>query len=297
MDTPVISVIITTYNHESYIAQAIESALIQKDCPAYEIIIGEDCSTDDTRFIVENYARKYNRLRIIEHNANVGMQKNLKACIDICCGKYIAVCEGDDYWIDKYKLKKQYEALEKNPNAVMCFSDINLLFEDSTTTKHFENKQKILPDIITSKEIILFNGPSATFSCCMYTAHAVSSVPQSYFERKDAFDMLFNLYILEHGICVFLKDVCVNYKITSQGLWSKKSDQEKRNETVKAMCIYNHEFHYKYDEYFRNSIIQSLGGNINENVVKKQQFREIFAVKVPLPGKRVLKISIHGGRK
>jgi glycosyltransferase involved in cell wall biosynthesis len=296
MDTPVISVIITTYNHEKYIAQAIESVLAQKNCPSYEIIIGEDCSTDGTRLIIENYAKKDNRLRIVEHNANVGMQRNLKACIDVCRGQYIAVCEGDDYWIDEYKLKKQYEALEKNPSAVMCFSDINLLFENGTTTKHFENKQEILPEVITSKEIILFNGPSATFSCCMYKALAAASVPQTFFERKDTFDLLFNLYTLEHGTGIFLKEVCVNYRITSGGIWSKKSDKEKRNETARSMCVYNQEFDYKYDDYFRNITIRTLGGNIGDTV-KREQFREIFAVKIPCPGKRILKISIQGGRR
>jgi len=297
MENPVISVIITTYNHEAYIAQAIESVLGQKSCPSYEIIIGEDCSTDGTRLIVENYAKKDNRLRIIGHNANIGMQRNLKACIDDCRGQFIAVCEGDDYWIDEYKLKKQYEALQKNKDAVMCFSDINLLFEDGTVTEHFINKREILPEVITSKEIILFNGPSATFSCCMYTAQAVRKIPQTFFERKDVFDLLFNLYVLEYGVGIFLKTTCVNYRITGQGLWSRKSDKEKRNETAKSMCEYNKEFNYRYDEYFRDITIRTLGGNTGENAVKKEQFREILAVKFPWPGKRVLKISVQGGRK
>jgi len=296
-EVPVISVIITTYNHESYIAQAIESVLVQKNCPSYEIIAGEDCSTDGTRLIIENYTKKDNRLRVIGHNANVGMQRNLKACIDACRGEYIAICEGDDYWIDEYKLKKQYEVLEKTPDAVMCFSDVNLLLEDGTITEHFENKQEVLPEVITSKELILFNCPSATFSCCMYKAQVMRKVPQAFFQNKDAFDLLFNLYTLEYGVGIFLKDVCVNYRITSQGLWSRKSDKEKRNETAKSMCEYNSIFDYKYDEYFKDIIIRTLGGNTDNKAAERKQFRELFAVKVPCPGKRVLKISVQGGRK
>jgi glycosyltransferase involved in cell wall biosynthesis len=291
MQTPLISVIITTYNHEKYIVQAVESVLAQRECN-YELIIGEDCSTDRTRLLIESLLGKSEKIRLLRHDVNLGTQQNLKTCFDCSKGKYIAILEGDDYWIDEYKLKSQYEALEKNPNAVMCFSDINLLFDDGSTTKHFENKQTILPEIITTKEIIINTSPTATFSCCMYTAEVVKKVPDIFFQNKDAFDFLFNLYVLEYCISVFLKKICVNYRQTSQGLWSRKSDREKKNEFIQCMSTYNKLFYYKYDEYFNNTIFRLLAGN--EAIIEKtDKFREIFSVKAPWFGKRALKNFLY----
>ena len=297
MGDPVISVIITTYNHESYIAQAIGSVLAQRECPSCEIIIGEDCSTDNTRLVIEAFAKKDKRIRVLNHNPNIGLQQNLKACIDVCRGQYIAICEGDDIWIDECKLNKQYEILKNNASAVMCFSDINLLFEDGTTSNHYEDIKKSLPGEITAKEVIIYNGLSATFSCCMYTAQVVETVPQSFFEKREGFDFLFNLYVLEHGCGIFLKDICVNYRIHRHGLWSGKSIDEKINETVKSLCAYNKEFNYKYNVYFKECIISCLSVNLEVKAIKKEPFRELFSISIPWPKQRILKISIQGGRK
>jgi len=315
MKKPIISVVVTTYNHEKYIAQTIESILSQKDCPDFEIIVGEDCSTDKTREIVKVYADKYPQIKLMNYDTNQGVQKNLKECFNYCQGEYIAICEGDDYWVDKYKLKKQYEVLDRNKEASMCFSDITLLFEDGSTAGHFSGIRKTLPEIITVKEVLLHKGSPATFSCCMYTAQAVASVPHSYYEIGDAYDLLFNLYVLEQGVAIFLKEACVYYRITSQGLWNRKSEQEKRNDTVAVLASYNKFFNYKHDEYFNAAILLTLGisqattgtedegetiiciENDDDDETKKVHFRELMALELPFPGKRILKISIQGRRK
>ena len=111
-----ISVVVTTYNQEKYIEEALEGILMQKDCPDFEIIIGNDCSTDFTGEIIEKYSKKYpDIIKVLPRTRNLGMQLNLKDCFKNCSGDYIAICEGDDYWIDCHKLKKQYELL-KNSN-------------------------------------------------------------------------------------------------------------------------------------------------------------------------------------
>jgi glycosyltransferase involved in cell wall biosynthesis len=131
MNTPLISVFITTYNHEPYIARAIDSVLEQKTKYSFELVIGEDCSTDQTRQIVMKYQGKYpNIIRVVTSNENVGRHKNLLRTMATCQGKYLAFCDGDDYWHDSKKLEKQCKYLETHPECGLVHSDQNRYFEE-----------------------------------------------------------------------------------------------------------------------------------------------------------------------
>lgn len=122
MKTTKISVVVTAYNHEKYVAQCLDSILIQKGTYALEVILGDDCSADRTRRIMQEYAEKHPDIFILlPPTANMGVTKNINRCLDTCSGDYIAFCEGDDYWIDRYKLQKQMEFLESHPGYSMCF--------------------------------------------------------------------------------------------------------------------------------------------------------------------------------
>ena len=117
-----VSVCIITYNHEKFIAQNLESVLMQKTNFPIEIVIAEDCSTDNTRTIIKEYQDKYpDMIRPIFHNKNVGAISNARDyAIPQCTGKYIALCEGDDYWSDPEKLQKQVDFLENNSAYTFC---------------------------------------------------------------------------------------------------------------------------------------------------------------------------------
>lgn len=120
---PVVSACMITYNHVPYIAQAIEGVLQQKTNFPFELIIGEDCSTDATRDIVLEYQKKYpNIIRVITSDHNVGATKNSYRIEQACRGKYIAYCEGDDYWHYPKKLQKQIEFLETHPDYGLVHS-------------------------------------------------------------------------------------------------------------------------------------------------------------------------------
>lgn len=127
-NNPVISVIILTHNQENTISLAIESVLNQKCCFPFEIIIGEDCSTDSTLKVCKEYAKKFpNKIRLIETKINKGLIDNYYDCILEAKGKYIADCAGDDYWTDEYKLEKQGFLLEKHPEVSLVHSAWNYL--------------------------------------------------------------------------------------------------------------------------------------------------------------------------
>jgi len=117
---PVVSVYMITYNHESYIAQAIEGIMMQQTDFPIELVIGEDCSTDRTREICLEYQDKYPEIiRLLLPEKNIGIYKNSKSTFIECKGKYIAICEGDDYWTDPLKLQKQVYFLETRPDFAL----------------------------------------------------------------------------------------------------------------------------------------------------------------------------------
>lgn len=122
---PLVSVILIAYNHEKYIHKALDSIVMQVVNFDYEVIVAEDCSTDSTPRILRKYAAKYPELfSLILHDKNVGVVRNSRDARKKCRGKYIAVLEGDDYWIDPLKLQKQVDFMESNPEYVACAHEI-----------------------------------------------------------------------------------------------------------------------------------------------------------------------------
>jgi glycosyltransferase involved in cell wall biosynthesis len=116
-----VSVCCITYNQEKYIAEALDGFLMQKTNFKYEIIIGDDCSTDNTRAIVESYRQKHSdKIKVLNHDSNIGSIKNQVKTFNISKGKYVAMCDGDDYWTHPLKLQKQIDFLERNPKYVIC---------------------------------------------------------------------------------------------------------------------------------------------------------------------------------
>jgi glycosyltransferase involved in cell wall biosynthesis len=131
-----------TYNHELYIRQAIEGVLVQKCNFIIELVIGEDCSTDKTRAICEEYGKKYSWIKLLKFQRNLGPSPNFIRTLNACTGKYIALCEGDDYWTDQYKLQKQVNFLENNPDYGLVHTDVNQLYNQTGLLINNFNKQR-----------------------------------------------------------------------------------------------------------------------------------------------------------
>lgn len=126
-----VSVILTTYNHEKYIEQAIQSVLNQKTDFRYELLIGEDHSTDKTKDIVLKYQSLYPEIiRVMVRSKNIGALRNEADLRNKCKGKYIAVLEGDDYWNYNNKLSKQVDILEKHPEYIGVAHNVKVIGED-----------------------------------------------------------------------------------------------------------------------------------------------------------------------
>ena len=135
-----LSVFVVTYNQEKYIRQCLDSILMQKVDFDYEVVIGEDHGTDNTRAICEEYAARYPQVRLLPLIENLGVAKNWRRVLSECNGEYVAMCEGDDYWSDPYKLQKQIDFMEedKDEKYVMCFHEAMLVDEKSEIIKEYK---------------------------------------------------------------------------------------------------------------------------------------------------------------
>ena len=136
MQLPKVSIITITYNHENYILDTIKGVFIQQYDGPIEFIIANDNSPDNTDTVVKNYLNevvvpKNIEIKYTAHTINKGININFTWALQQASGKYIAMCEGDDYWIDPLKLQKQVDFLENNPEYVMCFHKIKILKTNS----------------------------------------------------------------------------------------------------------------------------------------------------------------------
>ena len=121
-----ISVIVATYNQEDTIRRTLDSILMQQCHIPYEIVIGEDCSTDSTRSICEEYVKEHpDTIRLFANKKNKGVINNYIDCILECRGKYIADCAGDDFWTDPLKLEKEVTILETHDDVTLVHTDWN----------------------------------------------------------------------------------------------------------------------------------------------------------------------------
>ena len=136
-----LSVVMTTYNHERYIATAIESVLRQQTDFPIEIVIGEDCSTDRTLNIVLDYQAQYpEAIHIVRSESNVGWRANYRRTIAAARGRYIALLDGDDYFTHRKKLQMQVDLLEANPDVGMCYGRSERVDENGNTTIYPEGE-------------------------------------------------------------------------------------------------------------------------------------------------------------
>lgn len=221
-----VSVICTAYNHKKYIKQCLDSLVMQKADFNFEIIIYDDCSTDGTREIIQEYADKYpNLIRTILPKCNIaqteGFCKVNQMIFEKIKGKYHATCDGDDYWIDENKLQKQVDFLETHPDYSICFHPVKVVYDGFD----FEKADEIYP----TQEII---ESGTTFELLLKTNFMCTNsiICRSIFRNtkyedcvpKDALpgDWFVSLLHAKEGKIKMLPEIMAVYRRHPQGIWS-----------------------------------------------------------------------------
>jgi glycosyltransferase involved in cell wall biosynthesis len=206
-----VSVCIFAYNLERFIAKAIESVLMQKTDFLYEIIIGEDNSTDTTREICINYQRKNpGIISVLLREKNLGMKQNVFDTLKTASGKYVAVLDGDDYWIDPLKIQKQVDFLDSNPDFSLCCHNSIIIYEDLDLPPSLFNP-KNQKDVIPVEDLIM-NWSMATAS--MLFRNSMMSFPDWVYEAHN-FDVAIQMILADRGKVKYLKDPMSVYRRTA----------------------------------------------------------------------------------
>ena len=149
-----LSVCIITYNQEKYIEQAIESILMQKTDFTFQIIISDDCSTDETPDIIKKYSEIYpDKIKAFFQEKNLGPEKNYLFCFSQAKTKYVVINDGDDYFLSPDKLQKQVDFLENNPEYTICFHPVKKIYEDTGKTEYFPTFKMIRKGLNFNKKL------------------------------------------------------------------------------------------------------------------------------------------------
>ncbi|MCK3685171.1 glycosyltransferase [Maribellus sp. YY47] len=289
MDKPLVSVCMITYNHEPYIREAIEGVLKQKCNFPIELVIGEDCSTDNTRIICNDYAKEHSFIKLLPSDKNLGMLPNFFRTINNSAGKYIAICEGDDYWIDPYKLQKQVDFLETNPDYSLVYT--KALSYNNRKEKYERNK---LGKKLKNNDLLVYN-PIATLTTLFrkkaYEKYLKDVSPIS--QNWEMGDYPMWLWMHFNSKIYFLPEVTAVYRVL-EGSASRSSNKEKRYQYNLSKLYISNAFASIYCDYKEYSNFLSnrysflylycVKNNINREIeyVKKINELEIKTIKTNL---------------
>ncbi len=250
---PVVSICCITYNHVKYIRQALDGFLMQKTDFDFEIIINDDASTDGTTEIIQEYVEKYAEVIIpvyhVENEYSKGIRGiTVRNTFPLARGKYIALCEGDDYWTDHHKLQKQVDFLEANFEYVISYHQSQMLDENNNLGDIFPTDQGDLKveDIFLCKTI-----PTAS----IMFRNIIDSIPAISNKISSGDTFIFCLLAQRSGKGAFM-DNSISPSIYRQhqgGVWSSKSIKERYKISINSMFRL-YDFFPEYRKYIKMRI-------------------------------------------
>lgn len=222
-----ISVVIVCYQQEAFITEAIESVLKQQGQFWLEIIVSDDGSTDATPTILAEYAEKYPTLiRNLSQKKNRGISENYKRCFAAARGQYVAVLEGDDFWLSQDKLSRQSLFLENYPESTMVFNAI-LTQDEQGNRARIDRQQKIFHNRLSGYDLIAdrYLNPIINLSSCMFRTQIMQQLPNElYTGRLSEIPLAF--YLEQLGTIGFIARTDSVYRIHSGGVWQGKTEEE-----------------------------------------------------------------------
>lgn len=232
-----VSVSLITFNHAPYISQAIEGALMQRTNFPFEIVIGEDMSTDGTREIVKGYQARFpERIRLLLHNrTNISSANgkptgnwNFANNVKNCRGLYIALLDGDDYWTSPHKLQKQADFLDQNPDCALCYHNVQILDENNPTQTEL-HERKLGKKTLTN----LLRGNFMLTCSVMFRAGLFSDFPD-WFYQSPLGDWPLHILSAQHGDIGYIHEVLGVYRKHPGGAFSRKRRIDADAETIQA---------------------------------------------------------------
>lgn len=250
---PLVDINLITYNHERFIAKAIESVLEQKTDFVYRLTIGDDCSTDNTKAIIRDYAQQYpDRIQVLLASEHRGIERKDRVSIEVLrlnTSKYVALLDGDDYWTDPHKLQKQVDFLESHPECTMCFHNTMIFYEDGSQepTTFCPPNQKV---ISTLEDLLSGNFIQ---SCSILFRRGLFGEFPDWFYTSKMGDWPIHIMNARHGNIGYIDEVMGAYRIHRGGLWSLQKRTHQIVESISVLDHINAYLDFKYEKEIRTT--------------------------------------------
>lgn len=226
MENILVSIHCLTYNHEKFIAEAIDSFLMQKTNFKFEILLHDDASTDRTQEIIKQYELQYPELikpiYQTENQYSKGNSVNAVNLINLnrAKGKYIAVCEGDDYWIDPYKLQKQVEYMEKNPDCSLCVHG-GYIVSAAKKTRQSSKRPSEKNKLFTVEEVIEGGGGLFLTNSMLFPKNYAFERP-AYLQNAPVGDYSYAIHLALMGKVYYIDEMMSAYRVGHSGTWTAR---------------------------------------------------------------------------
>lgn len=244
-----INVILITYNHSQYIRQTLESILMQKTSAQVELIVADDCSPDDTVDIIKSYENSTSfSFTYLPKEKNMGYIRNYQRAFAACTGDYVAIMEGDDYWLEPNHLQNHIDHLEQVPHASMSYNRHLRLFVDQNREEIFDWSSSISYEQVTTSDLTLGNR-IGNLSCCVFRGKFIQNIDARLFDLEIA-DWMLGMYMGQFGPLLYLKDVTSVYRIHDKGQWSQMNEKAADLKVIELIEEYDKYFDYKYTDTF-----------------------------------------------
>lgn len=253
-----------TYNQAEYVQQALKSVLDQICDYEFEVIISNDASIDNSDKLIRELIKTYpngNRVNYFYQSTNLGMNSNFQFAYQICRGNYIAMCEGDDYWSDQFKLQKQVDFLEANPDFALCYHPVEVRFPDGNMEVDFgvigisDKSESSIYDLAVLGNYI--HTPSVIFR------NVLKQLPTNFMKTPIG-DLFLWILVAQYGKIKRLPD---NMAVYRYGVGIHSSDSQVKNEMKFLQTL------------------SLLSESVNDNTVKEILKNRVLAIKsYKLPG-------------
>jgi glycosyltransferase involved in cell wall biosynthesis len=259
-----LSVLVTTYNHAPFIAQSLESVVGQVTDFDYEIVIADDCSTDGTRQLVEEFAARHPRqTRLILPEANLGDAGNPIFFLQLAAarGEYSAMLDGDDYWTEPTKLQRQVDLLDARPECSTCFHDVDVVYEDDRPGHRWH--QEVPFGQLTAKRPEPLTGVADIvrgnfIASCSAVFRTPAELPD-WFYRTPGVDWTLHVLNAERGPMAYIDESMGVYRIHGGGAWSARQSRLGTLEDIERLVS----VHEAIDRHFHRRFHREISDDIS----------------------------------
>lgn len=258
-DPPRVSILVTTYNQEQLISQAVDSILSQEVNFRYEIVIGEDASTDRTREIVVELGKQHpDKIRVLLRNPeeanrdrHIGLagKINYLTALRECRGEYIAILDGDDYFTAPHKLQRQVDFLDTHPECVICFHNVAAIYGDGNAGP--ETLCSPAQKAITGVEDLLW-GNFIPACSIMYRREPLLEIPDWFLTAKMG-DWPLNILKAQHGKIGYIDEVMAAYRVHAAGIWTVRTRSHQIMTSLKVLDNIDRDLGFRYHATIRRA--------------------------------------------